>query len=446
MSKVEMMNAKDKKKGASVPRLRFPEFQEAGDWTKVQLSKIATPVSERATDGDADAVLTLSAEHGVVAQGAYFGKKVAGDDVKRYIRIRNNDFVYNDRTTKTYKYGTIKRLSRHAYGIVSPIYKCFRFNYEEIPVFWEWYFESGEHDAQLYSIINEGAKEGRFNISIQQFLSTHVYFPNKIEQQKIADCLSSIDERIAVEANKLDALKAHKNGLIKQLFPAEGETLPTLRFPEFRDAGEWERVQLGSQTAKVGSGVTPKGGDKNYLKKGRPFIRSQNVGWGELILDDVAFISEDIHATFSSTEIKNSDVLLNITGASIGRCAFADERIVGGNVNQHVCIIRTKSKTMNCIFLMQYILSEYGQNQIDSFQAGGNRQGLNFVQIKSFSIPIPPRVTVKPHGCPEQQRIADCLSSLDELITAQTQKIELLTSHKKGLMQQLFPVLDEAKA
>lgn len=209
--------------GETLPQLRFSEFRDAGEWEKIQLSKIAIPVSERATHGDADAVLTLSAEHGVVTQGVYFGKKVAGDDVKRYIRIKNNDFVYNDRTTKLYKYGTIKRLSRHAYGIVSPIYKCFRFNREEIPVFWEWYFESGVHDAQLHSIINEGAKEGRFNISIQKFLSIFVYFPNRLEQQRIADCLSSLDELISAQTQKIDLLKTHKKGLMQQLFPALDE-------------------------------------------------------------------------------------------------------------------------------------------------------------------------------------------------------------------------------
>jgi type I restriction enzyme, S subunit len=92
----------------------------------------------------------------------------------------------------------------------------------------------------------------------------------------------------------------------------------------------------------------------------------------------------------------------------------------------------------NPYYLNQYLLSQYGQKQIDSFQAGGNRQGLNFAQVRSFSLPLP---LLK-----EQQKIADCLSSLDDLITAQTQKIEALKTHKKGLMQQLFPALDEVKA
>ena len=256
--------------------------------------------------------------------------------------------------------------------------------------------------------------------------------PTPAEQQKIAECLSSVDELIAAQARKLNALKTHKKGLMQQLFPREGETQPRLRFPEFQNAGEWEEEELGSKTKKVGSGITPTGGDKTYKLSGRPFVRSQNVGWGVLLLDDVAFIDEETHSSFSGTELQVLDVLLNITGASIGRSAIADARIAGGNVNQHVCIIRVKSAELNPFYVNQYLISPGGQKQIDSFQAGGNRQGLNFAQIRSFSIPLPPKL-------PEQQRIADCLTSLDDLIAEQTQKHEALKTHKKGLMQQLFP-------
>lgn len=212
--------------------------------------------------------------------------------------------------------------------------------------------------------------------------------------------------------------------------------VPKLRFLEFREAGEWEENDLGIKTSKVGSGITPRGGDRTYKKSGRPFIRSQNVGWGELLLDDVAFIDDEAHASFITTEISNLDVLLNITGASIGRSAVADERIVGGNVNQHVCIIRTIKNELNPMFLNQFLISEYGQNQIDSFQAGGNRQGLNFAQVRSFSIPIPPTMD-------EQIKVSACLSSIDELITAEAQKLDTLKAHKTGLMQQLFPAEGE---
>ncbi|MDZ4349426.1 MAG: restriction endonuclease subunit S [Xanthomonadaceae bacterium] len=272
-----------------------------------------------------------------------------------------------------------------------------------------------------------------YQISPSRLGGLKITFPgNKAEQQKIADCLTSLDEVIAAQARKVEALKAHKRGLMQQLFPREGETRPRLRFPEFRDAPEWNDRSLGSMTTKVGSGITPRGGDKNYKTEGRSFMRSQNVGWGQLLLDEIVFIDESTHASFDGTEIAESDVLLNITGASIGRSAIADNRIAGGNVNQHVCIIRTRQDELNPVLLNQFLISERGQEQIDSFQAGGNRQGLNFSQIRSFQIPLPPT-----RG--EQQRIADCLSSLDTQITAESNQLAALKAHKQGLMQQLFP-------
>lgn len=208
--------------------------------------------------------------------------------------------------------------------------------------------------------------------------------------------------------------------------------VPALRFPEFGGKGKWGIEELGRKTKKIGSGITPKGGDKNYKSEGNPFVRSQNVGWGKLILEDVVYIDEETHSTFSATEIKIGDVFLNITGASIGRSAIANKKVEGGNVNQHVCIIRVKDKELDAKYLNQFLISDTGQKQIDSFQAGGNRQGLNFGQIRSFLIPCPLTIT-------EQQKIADCLFSIDELITAQNKKLEALQSHKKGLIQKLFP-------
>lgn len=151
----------------------------------------------------------------------------------------------------------------------------------------------------------------------------------------------------------------------------------------------WRSTTIGAEAIKVGSGSTPLGGYRVYRPSGRPFVRSQNVGWGSLILDDVAYIDEATHKTFPATEIREGDVLLNITGASIGRSAVADRRIVGGNVNQHVCIIRL-GPALDARYVSAFLLSEQGQRQVDAFQAGGNRQGLNFQQIRAFGIPCPP--------------------------------------------------------
>lgn len=429
-----MMSARDKKKDYLVPRLRFPEFRDTGEWGKVQLSKIAIPVSERATDGDADAVLTLSAEHGVVTQGSYFGKKIAGDDVTRYIKIKNNDFVYNDRTTKFYKYGTIKRLSRHTYGIVSPIYKCFRFNDEEIPVFWEWYFESGEHDTQLHNIVNEGAKAGRFNISIQKFLSIFVYFPDKSEQQRIADCLSSLDERIAAETTKLDRLKDHKNGLLKQLFPAEGETLPQLRFPEFRDGEGWQKRFL-DEYAEVVRGGSPRPID-NFLTTERDGLNWLKIGDINKEAKYVVATMEKVRAeALSKTrEINPGDLILS-NSMSFGRPYISK---IKACIHDGWIAIKKISKKLYVEYIYYLISSPFSQQYFTSNAAGSGVQNLNADIIKSLPILFP--------NILEQQRIADCLSSLDALIASQTQKIDLLKDHKKGLMQQLFPCIDEVRA
>ena len=117
--------------------------------------------------------------------------------------------------------------------------------------------------------------------------------------------------------------------------------VPHLRFPEF--SGEWKMCTIGELTTKVGSGVTPRGGEAVYKTEGHPFVRSQNVGLGNLLLDDIAFIDEETHLRQKSTELQFNDVLLNITGASIGRSALVDKQIVGGNViNMFVLFVLKK--------------------------------------------------------------------------------------------------------
>jgi type I restriction enzyme, S subunit len=194
---------------------------------------------------------------------------------------------------------------------------------------------------------------------------------------------------------------------------------------------DWAEEELGNLTSKIGSGITPTGGERVYKSAGRPFLRSQNVGWGVLLMDDIAYIDEETHKTFSSTEIKLDDVFLNITGASIGRSAIASNRVIHGNVNQHVCIIRSLQEKLNFCYLNAVLLSKIGQNQIDSFQSGGNRQGLNFAQIRSFKIPLPPTLD-------EQRAIATALSDVDALITGLDALIAKKRAIKQGTMQQLL--------
>ena len=203
--------------------------------------------------------------------------------------------------------------------------------------------------------------------------------------------------------------------------------VPELRFPEFVD--DWEAKIVDNIAQKIGSGVTPKGGKQSYLDEGIPLIRSQNVNRDTVILDDVAFISEATHAAMSNSHVEDGDILLNITGASIGRSALVSTGISPANVNQHVCIIRLRQND-NAAFLQRLISAWQGQREIFRTQAGGGREGLNFEAIKAFKFSFP--------SLPEQKKIAAFLGAVDEKLKALRAKKDLLTDYKRGCMQQLF--------
>ena len=389
----------------SVPKLRFPEFRDAGEWEEKKLGEIASPVSEKSKGKDKEIALTLSAEYGIVSQGDYFGKRIAGENVDRYIKISLNDFVYNDRITKSSTYGTIKRLSQYTSGLVSPIYKCFRFKDSENPVFWEWYFESGNHEIPLQQLVNEGARAGRFNISIQKFLSIAVYSPESSEQQKIADCLSSLDDRITLETQKLDTLKAHKKGLMQQLFPAEGETLPKLRFPEFSE--KWREISLGGISDSISSGKDKNDSDGKYDLYGSTGI---------------------IGKTLSDT-YKGKFLLVARVGANAGFLTMTNGTF---GVTDNTLVVCLK-KIVNLDFIYYYLESL----SLNKLVFGSGQPLITGGQLKALHLFLP--------DYPEQQKIAGCLTSIDEAIAAQSQAIDLLKLHKKGLMQQLFPSVEEVK-
>ncbi|EJO34022.1 type I restriction modification DNA specificity domain protein [Acinetobacter radioresistens WC-A-157] len=201
---------------------------------------------------------------------------------------------------------------------------------------------------------------------------------------------------------------------------------PKLRFKEFD--GDWSLKSINDIASKVGSGSTPRGGAAAYVDKGIIFIRSQNVNDNQLLLDDVVFIPESIHEKMSGSEVLPNDILLNITGASIGRSCVVPDTFSEGNVNQHVCIIRTPNE--NPIFVQSFLSSEKGQNHIQSKQVGGGREGLNFQAIRSIDFEMPLKE--------EQTKIASFLSAVDEKISQLTQKHELFNQYKQGMMQKLF--------
>ncbi|HAV1415224.1 restriction endonuclease subunit S [Vibrio parahaemolyticus] len=270
------------------------------------------------------------------------------------------------------------------------------------------------------------------------FQATKNIFPTIVEQQKIASFLSKVDEKIALLTEKKDKLTEYKKGVMQQLFNGrwdeqDGQLIfipPTLRFKaddgsEFPD---WEINKLGTRTKKVGSGATPRGGEKAYSSDGVPFIRSQNVNNNKLLLDSIRFIPEHTDASMKRSRVEANDILLNITGASIGRSCVVPSDFVKGNLNQHVCIIRLVADSP--YFVQSYLASYYGEKLIFQGMAGGGREGLNFESIRGFKLPFP--------SLGEQNKIATFLSAIDQKIDLANSELEKAKEWKKGLLQQMF--------
>jgi type I restriction enzyme S subunit len=203
--------------------------------------------------------------------------------------------------------------------------------------------------------------------------------------------------------------------------------IPKLRFPEFR--GEWEMKKIGDISEKVNSGKTPLGGEAVYVDEGILFIRSQNVLDSKLSFENSTYITDSINNTMKNSVVISNDILLNITGASLGRSCVVPINFTTGNVNQHVCIIRL-NKENEPAFVQPIFASEKGQNIFTSLQTGSGREGLNFQSIRGMTLNFP--------TLPEQTKIAHFLTAVDEKLTALKQKKTLLEHYKKGVMQQIF--------
>ena len=259
------------------------------------------------------------------------------------------------------------------------------------------------------------------------------------EQQKIADCLSSVDELIAAQARKLDALKTHKKGLMQQLFPREGETQPRLRFPEFQNAGEWEMKSIGDLKPFITSGS--RGWAAFYAERGPLFVRITNLSRGSIYLDHTDSKFVDLPAGANEgvrTQLKEHDVLISIT-ADIGIVGYVDKRVPSpAYINQHIALVRFDASKVSGRFMAYFLASEKSERLFRASSDTGTKAGMSLFGVQKMPVLLP---TLQ-----EQHRIADCLTSLDDLIAAQTQKLQILKTHKKGLMQQLFPSPEEVSA
>lgn len=412
------------KKKEIVPKLRFPEF--IGDKLKItKLEKISSVVKEKAGENKYT-LMSVTSGVGLIPQTEKFGREIAGDSYKNYIVIRKYDFAYNKSATKQFPEGYISMLGEYDIAAVpNSIFTCFRITANEsYPLFFDYLWHNNYHGHWLRKYIEVGARaHGALSVDTKHLWSMPLTLPDFKEQQKIADCLSSIDDLIDAESRKLRALEKYKKGLMQKLFPAEGKNLPEWRFPEFQGCGEWKSKSMG-KACKMFSGGTPDTSKKEFYGGTIPFIRSAEINKSSTEL----FITEEGFKNSSAKMVKKGDILIALYGANSGEVALSK---IDGAINQAILCLRHET---NNAFVYHYFT--HMKNRIISKYIQGGQGNLSGQIIKSVNLYFP--------KTEEQQKIADCLSEIDKIITEQSNKVEQLKAHKKGLMQGLFPSLEEA--
>jgi len=422
------------KKQPLVPRLRFPEFKNTAEWQSPTLGEVSEPVEERVGERKLTPV-SISAGIGFVPQAEKFGRDISGSQYKLYTVVRDGDFVYNKGNSLKFPQGCVYDLQGWGEVAAPNVFICFRLKNGYENGFYRQCFERNVHGIQLRKHITSGARSnGLLNISKEAFYGVAIPVPSHAEQQKIADCLSSLDDLIAAETYKLDTLKTHKKGLMQQLFPREGETVPRLRFPEFRDAREWKESNLGELTSIVRGG-SPRPID-DFLTSAADGLNWLKIGDVDRDAKYIISTEEKVRAeALSKTRVIQPGDFILSNSMSFGRPYISTIQTC---IHDGWIAVTKIPASLNSDFLYYALLSERSQKYFFDQAAGSGVQNLNKDIIKTLVLGFP---EVK-----EQQCIADCLSFLDDFINAQTQKIEALKTQKKGLMQQLFPTLDEVDA
>ena len=264
------------------------------------------------------------------------------------------------------------------------------------------------------------------SIRQDEILDLDIYVPSNSEQIQIGEYFTYLDNLITLHQRKCEETKKLKKYMLQKMFPQNGKRVPEIRFVGFTE--DWEQRKLSDITLKIGSGKTPSGGKNAYVDDGIPLIRSQNINNDRVDLEDIVFIDEETDNSMENSRVFTDDVLLNITGASIGRSAVYRGKDKA-NVNQHVCIIRP-TKDFDSDFIQLNLASNFGQKQIDASQAGGGREGLNFQEIGKMSFMFPSNQ--------EQMKIGVYFNHIDYLITLHQRKYEELQKIKKFMLQNMF--------
>lgn len=418
---------------------KYPAYKDSGvewigdipeHWASKPFFTIGKVVSEN--NNQNGELLSVYLEKGVIKFSDVSEKRtnVTSEDLSKYQTVEHGYLVLNNQQAWRGSVGVSKYK-----GIVSPAYIVLKLSNKINSNFANYLFRDGAMVSN-YLICSKGVGTIQRNLYWPQLKRANVCFPPIEEQTIIAkfldDKTAKIEQAISIKQKQIELLKERRQILIHHAV-TKGIN-PNVKL---KDSGvewigvipeSWEVKKIKHITSKIGSGVTPSGGGTTYLESGIPLLRSQNILFGKIELEGVAFISDKIHASMSNSHVRKGDVLLNITGGSIGRCHYVDFDSEL-NVNQHVCILRPK-KQITTLFLNSFLSSEIGQGQIWFNQQGGGREGLNFQSIKNFFLPLPPIF--------EQNIICDFIEHTTNkfaiAISLKEQEIEKLKEYKASLI------------
>lgn len=408
-----------KNRNKLVPMLRFPEFENDGEWSEKNLGEVTYVVSERNKNGAKFPIYSISNTAGFVPQSEQFegvDSHKRGYDISLYKIIGENTFAYNPARINIGSIGYSGKLHNI---LISSLYVCFKTVNELDDSFLLYFWETLGFNKSVLQSVEGGIRSYLF---YENFAKIKVQISSVGEQQKIASCLSSLDEVITGESQKLEALKEHKKGLLQNLFPQEGDTVPKLRFKEFENSEEWKVKKLG----EVGEPLMCKRIFKEETtpnpNNGVPFYK---IGTFGRVAD--SYISKEIYEEFKSKYSfpKIGDVLISASG-TIGRLVIYDGSPAYFQDSNIIWLGHDEGIVKNRFLFYCYTNLRWQTSD------GGVIIRLYNSDFKRMTIQFPISKT-------EQQKIASCLSSLDDLITAQAEKIELLKQHKQGLLQGLFP-------
>ncbi len=398
------------------PKLRFPGFDEP--WRAEKLSDFAERVTRKNSNNETDLPLTISSKDGLVDQISYFNKTVASKDMSGYYLLRNGEYAYNKSYSVGYDFGSIKRLDRYPMGALSTLYICFALKKHDTD-FIKVYFDSLKWYKEIYMISAEGARNhGLLNVPTDEFFATKHYLPeNTAEQRKIADFLIALDRRIDAQQSLVDALKKYKRGLLSREFGQQ-------------ENGDLNNRHVGKlkDYFHLSSGSTPSSTNRAFY--------SGNIRWvssGELkpkyLCETSQHISSEAVSSCNLREYPANTLLIAMYGLeAAGVRGTASILSVPATISQ-ACMAIQQTGEIDIEYLYYWYIYN-GQWIGIRIAQGTKQQNLSTDTLGSLRIYAP--------SYSKQKKVCKLLSQIDYLIEKESQKFDLISSVKRGLLQQIF--------